>query len=220
MTIVNDVRRHLKYQLAHHQRLRALALGLGLVAPRTMHSEEDKRVLLEAADGAQRVVEIGVFEGGSALALCEVLAPGSELHLIDPYGHHPSALPPGAGATAWATKRVLARASRRRGEGSPHLHWHVAMSEDVAASWSDAVDLVFVDGDHSEAGCELDWLCWNGFVRPGGRVVFHDARRDLPNGRGLPGVTAFVSRKFRNGGAPGWEIVDEADRSVAVKRIA
>ena len=36
--------------------------------------------------------------------------------------------------------------------------------------------MVFIDGDHSEAGCELDWSAWHPFVAPGGRVVFHDAR--------------------------------------------
>ena len=96
-------------------RLRALAVGSGLIPPRTMHSTENARVLLEAADGARRVVEIGVYEGSSALALCETLGPGAELHLVDPFGSHPDALPNGWGATEWATRRVVARALRRRG---------------------------------------------------------------------------------------------------------
>ena len=41
-------------------------------------------------------------------------------------------------------------------------------------------DLVFIDGDHSEAGCERDWSGWSGFVAVGGRVVFHDARAGEP----------------------------------------
>ncbi len=60
-------------------RLRAVAVGLGLIPPRTMHSPEDAGVLLAAARGARRVVEIGVYEGSSALALLEVLGPGAEL---------------------------------------------------------------------------------------------------------------------------------------------
>ena len=70
-------------------RVRALAVGLGLIPPRTMHSAEDARILLEAARGAKRAVEIGVYEGASALSLLEALDADAELHLIDPYGQPP-----------------------------------------------------------------------------------------------------------------------------------
>jgi predicted O-methyltransferase YrrM len=200
-------------------RLRALAVGLGAIPPRTMHSREDVRVLLDAARGARRAVEIGVYEGASALALLEALGPSSELHLIDPFGSHPDALPGGWGASEWATRRAVARAARRRGAQAPQVRWHVALSHEVAARWQGSVDLVFIDGDHSERGCELDWSGWHAFVTVGGHVVFHDARAGEQNGRGLPGPTAVVRRLFREKGAPGWEIVAEADRTVAVRRL-
>jgi Methyltransferase domain len=201
-------------------RLRALALGLGLIPPRTMHSDEDARTLLDAARDARRVVEIGVYEGASARALVEVLGGGAELHLIDPYGSHPDALPGGWGASEWATRRTLARAVARRGRDAPSVHWHVALSQDVAVGWQAQVDVVFIDGDHSEQGCERDWSAWSPFVAVGGWVVFHDAREGQPGGRGLPGPTAVVSRRFRGTGAPGWEIVAEADRTVVVRRLS
>jgi hypothetical protein len=200
-------------------RLRALAVGLGLIPPRTMHSPQDARVLLDAARDARRVVEIGVYEGASALALCDALGAGAELHLIDPFGSHPDALPRGWGASEWATRRVVARAVRRRGREAPLVRWHVALSSDVAARWSGEVDLVFIDGDHSEAGCELDWSSWRGLVSLGGRVVFHDARAGETGGRGLPGPTAVVARHFRGEGIPGWKLLAEADRTVVVRRI-
>lgn len=199
-------------------RLRAFAVGLGLIPPRTMHSPEDVRVLLDAARGARRVVEIGVYEGASALALQGVLGADAELHLIDPFGRHPDALPGGWGASERATRRLLSRAADRLGAAGPEVSWHVAMSHEVAASWSGGLDLVFIDGDHSEAGCETDWLDWSPLVAPGGHVVFHDARADRPDGRGLPGPTAVVARHLRGAGEPGWTIADEADRTVAVRR--
>lgn len=200
-------------------RLRALALGLGLIPPRTMHSREDVQVLLDAAHGARRVVEIGVYEGASALALVQALGAGAELHLIDPYGSHPDALPGGWGASEWATRRTLARALARAGRDAPAVRWHVALSQDVATGWNEHVDVVFVDGDHSEQGCERDWSAWSPFVVPGGSVIFHDARAAEPGGRGLPGPTAVVTRRFRGLGTPGWEIVAEADRTVVVRRL-
>jgi predicted O-methyltransferase YrrM len=205
-------------QLRDDVRLRALAVGFGLIPPRTMHSEDDARVLLEAARGARRVVEIGVYEGASALMLQAALGPDAELHLIDPFGRHPDALPNGWGATEWASRRVLARGERRLGSAAPRLRWHVECSAQTADSWDEQVDLVFIDGDHSEAGCELDWGSWRGFVAKGGHVVFHDARADRPGGRGLPGPTAVVARHLREGRTAGWEIVAEADRTVAVRR--
>lgn len=214
-----SLRRRVPDRLRHDVRARALAVGLGVIPPRTMHSPDDARVLLAAAAGARRAVEIGVYEGSSALALCQGLESGAELHLIDPFGQHPDALPSGWGATEWATRRVLTRAAARA--DGPRLTWHVALSHDVAAGWSEPVDLVFIDGDHSELGCELDWRDWHGFVSPGGRVVFHDARRGRPGGRGLPGPTAVVDRLFRGEDpAEGWEIAAEADRTVAVRRIS
>jgi predicted O-methyltransferase YrrM len=216
-----SLRRLTPERLRDDVRLRAAAVGLGVIPPRTMHSDDDARVLLEAARGARRVVEIGVYEGSSALALCKTLGPDAELHLVDPFGSHPDALPSGWGATEWATRRVVGRALRRRGSDAPSLHWHVALSHEVAATWEGEVDLVFIDGDHSEAGCELDWTCWHPWAPVGGRVVFHDARADQSGGRGLPGPTAVVQRHFRSEDAmPGWEIAAEADRTVVVRRLA
>lgn len=233
------LRRLVPDRLRDDVRLRALAVGCGLIPPRTMHSAQDAAVLLAAARGARRVVEIGVYEGASAIALCGALRVDAELHLVDPFGRHPDALPAGWGATEWATRRAVARALRERnrdggGEGrgagrgagrgdgrgeAPSVHWHVCLSAELAARWRGEADLVFIDGDHSEAGCERDWAAWRGFVPPGGHVVFHDARADRPGGRGLPGPTAVVTRHFRGGGTPGWEIVAEADRTVAVRRV-
>jgi predicted O-methyltransferase YrrM len=220
-TLPQSLRSLAPVRLRDDVRLRALGVGLGLIPPRVMHSAEDARVLLEAARGARRVVEIGVYEGASAVALLHELPPGSELHLIDPFGAHPDALPNGWGATEWATRRTLARELRARGANAPALRWHIAMSHEVAVSWSGGeVDLLFIDGDHSEAGCELDWSSWERFVAPDGRVAFHDARAGEPAGRGLPGPSAVVRRLFREGGAPGWKILAEADRTVIVGQAA
>jgi predicted O-methyltransferase YrrM len=213
------LRRLVPDRLRDDPRLRALAVGLGVIPARRMHSTDDLDVVLAAAAGARRVVEIGVYEGASAIALCVMLDAGAELHLIDPFGAHPDALPLGWGATEWATRRSVAKACEVRGMQAPRVSWHVALSHEVAASWRDEIDLVFIDGDHSEDGCELDWSSWRSFVAPGGHVVFHDARADQPAGRGLPGPTSVVNRHFRTRSTPGWEIVAEADRTVAVRRL-
>jgi predicted O-methyltransferase YrrM len=219
MALPKAIRRLVPDRVRHDVRLRALFVGAGLIPPRTMHSDADAGVLRAITAGRRRVVEIGVYEASSAVVLCEVLDRDAELHLIDPFGEHGTALPAGWGATEGASRRVVERA-RRRHDG-PQVTWHVDYSAAVAARWAGPVDLVFIDGDHSEAGVRADWEGWHGFVNPGGAVVFHDARMSQERGRGLPGPTAVVDALFR-GPAPvaGWRIVAEADRTVAVERYS
>jgi MMP 1-O-methyltransferase len=217
MALPKAIRRLAPDRVRDDVRLRSLLVGSGLIPPRTMHSQDDAAVLRAVAEGRRRVVEIGVYEGSSAVVLCEVLEPDAELHLIDPFGHHGWALPAGWGATEGASRRVVERA-RRRWDG-PRIAWHVDYSHAVAQRWDRPVDLVFIDGDHSEDGVRTDWEDWHGFVEPGGAVVFHDARATQPGGRGLPGPTAVIDALFRGPGAvAGWSIAREADRTVAVAR--
>jgi predicted O-methyltransferase YrrM len=197
--------------------LRAVAVGSGLIPPRTLHSTDERELLQRLARGARRVVEVGVYEGASAAALCEVLGPEAELHLIDPFGHHPTALQPGWAGTEWASRRVVHRAARRAG---PQIHWHVELSEVTGRGWSQPIELVFIDGDHAEDATRLDWELWHPHVVPGGHVLFHDALLDHPGGRGLPGPTTVVDELFRGDDAlPGWTIAAEVDRTVAVRRV-
>ena len=180
MALPKALRRLTPARLRDDVRLRSAFVGAGLIPPRTMHSEDDAAVLRATAAGRRRVVEIGVYEGSSAVALCEVLEPEAELHLIDPFGHHGWALPAGWGATEGASKRVVERA-RRRHDG-PRVTWHVDYSTAVAARWEGTVDLVFIDGDHSEEGVRADWDDWHGFVEPGGathrRPGAYEVQRD------------------------------------------
>src|SRR4051794_18829314 len=173
-----------------------------------MHSAEECDLLQRLARGARRVVEIGVYEGSSAIALCEVLGPDAELHLIDPFGHHPTALPQGWGATERASKRVVSRAARRDG---PRVIWHVERSEDTGRRWSEPVDVVFIDGDHAEQATRTDWQLFSAHVVPGGHVLFHDATGP----QALPGPAAVVAEVRAQ---PGWSIVAEVDRTVAVRK--
>ncbi|HEV2812243.1 MAG TPA: class I SAM-dependent methyltransferase [Solirubrobacteraceae bacterium] len=200
--------------------LRAVSVGLGVIPPRALHSDEDVALLASLASGSSCVVEVGVYEGASAVVLCRELGGDAVLHLIDPFGEQPGALRRGWAATEWATRRVVGRACSR--SSAPRVVWHVGFSADVARSWSGRlVDLVFVDGDHLEPGVRLDWDLWHPHVRVGGHVLFHDARLGRPGGRGLPGPTAVVDGLFRGSGAVrDWEIVAEVDRCVAVRRTA
>jgi predicted O-methyltransferase YrrM len=204
--------------LRDNVRVRSLAVGAGVIPPRALHSDDERALLCALAAEAGTVVEIGVYEGASASVLCDVMRPSARLHLIDPFGHHPTALREGWAATEWASRRVVGRAIRR---GGPQVVWHVEFSQDTAQRWTDGpVDLLFIDGDHAEEAVRLDWDRWHGHIAPGGHVLFHDAREGKPEGRGLPGPTAVVDALFRGPDAvPGWIVSHEVDRTVGVRRL-
>jgi predicted O-methyltransferase YrrM len=200
--------------------LRAAALALGLIPPRPMHSAAEAEVLARLAPSAARVVEIGVYEGSSAVGLCRAMAPGAELHLIDPFvDESGAALPPNWSTVPVAARLAVWRVARHDG---PRTYWHIARSQDVGHSWTGGeVDLVFIDGDHGTEACREDWDVWHPHVRTGGAVAFHDARLEQPGGTGSPGPTAVVDELFRSPGPPpGWSLADEVDTLVVVRRDA
>jgi len=216
MPLPKSLRSPVPQRLKDSPRARAIALSLGLIPPRTMHTDAEACLLAQLARGAGRVVEIGVYEGSSALVFCAAMARTAELHLIDPFTDETgSALLPGARATPFATRRAVARGCA----DGPQIRWHVARSQDVGASWRDGpVDLVFVDGDHSERGCREDWAAWQRHVMPGGYVAFHDARHAAADGRGSVTVTLVVDDLFRSHTQPGWRISNELESLVVVTR--
>ena len=199
-------------------------MGTGLIPPRIMHTRAEADVLVALAADRRVAVEIGVYEGSSALVLVDSLPASAILHLVDPFIDS-RGLAAGWRGTAWATRRVVARAVRAR--GGPAVRWHVERSQELGARWSEPVDLVFIDGDHAEESCRADWDLFSPWVREGGVVLFHDARMGKPGGEGLPGdggvpgPTAVVDELFRGDSAiAGWRVVVDTQSLVAVERTS
>ena len=221
MALPQTLRSLVPERVRDHPTVRSLALAAGLIPPRPMHSAAEADVLRRLARGATCVVEIGVYEGSSAIVLCQALGPQSTLHLIDPFVDPVGwSLPRGWQGAPFATQRAVRRYSGSRGAGGPRIQWHIARSQDVGRAWpGPKVDFVFIDGDHSPEGCREDWEVWHPQVRPGGAIAFHDARHGASDGFGSIGVTAVVDELFRGEHpVPGWTLDAEVDGLVAVRR--
>lgn len=162
------------------------------------------------ARGCRSVVEIGVAEGASAVALRTAMDPAGTLYLVDPF--HLSRVP---------LLNFLRRAARRAvsRNGGAQTVWIEEFSHKAARPWSRPIDFLFIDGDHRESAVEQDWADWSPHVVESGVAVFHDARL-FANGWTSPeyGPVRFVDRTFRNNSSSPWTIVHEVDSLVVVTR--
>ena len=204
-------REDLTPELGAHPLLRhPLFAWLGIRPSMGQHTVEEHEALKKWASGRTRLVEIGVAEGASAVALREVMSPSGTLWLIDPF--HLSRM-----RYINATKRAAHRVVKSCTNGC--VVWIESFSFDAVRDWSGPVDLLFLDGDHSEEGVQKDWDSWHRFVIPGGIVVFHDAAV-FPGGWPQKdwGPVRLVDRLFREQPLPGWKIVQQVDSLVAVER--
>jgi len=180
---------------------------------RDLSFPEETLVLKKWAHNRENIVEIGVFEGASALTFRKVMAKKAVLHLIDPF-----VVVPDSDLTArpWLAHLKVALSKRGR------VIWYKDYSQNVVKDWNDEIDFLFIDGDHSEKACHNDWLCWHGFVKKGGIVAFHDARFMLGDGvewDGWPGPSKVVNRAFRGENKlPDWEIVEEVGSLVVAQK--
>ena len=174
------------------------------------HTSLEHDALQRSASGCHCVVEIGVAEGASALALREVMASDGALYLIDPF--HLSRFR-WINAQRRAAKTAVARCPTAK------VHWIEQFSFDAVKSWNRPIDFLFIDGDHEEKSVIRDWNEWSPFVRPGGRVAFHDARI-FENGWPTKndGPVQAVQSLFRDQTLPGWRIIDEVHSLVIVER--
>ena len=174
------------------------------------HTAAEHAALQRWARGRSAIVELGVAEGVSALAMREVMAADANLYLVDPF--HLSRIP-----ALNFTKRVARRAVNSCGSGK--AFWIQKFSHEAVVGWNTPIDLLFIDGDHSESGVERDWDDWSPFVKKGGVAIFHDAR-SFEGGwvRADYGPLKLVDRLFRKGGSADWRIAEEVHSLIVVER--
>ena len=124
MPLPSPVRRLTPERLKNSERLRSIALGAGLIPPRPMHSGGESELLARLAMGRKVVVEIGTYEGSSAVVLAGAMSLDATLHLVDSY--EGNALLFGWKGTERGTRRLMDRVTAQR--GGPRIEWHVARS--------------------------------------------------------------------------------------------
>jgi predicted O-methyltransferase YrrM len=165
-------------------------------------TEAEGMLIERCSAGARRVVQIGVAEGGSAWHARRAMDPEGTLHLIDTY---PKVL--GLNLSSIIARRLV--------ESVPgaSVEWIRARSDEAVLSWTQPIDFLFIDGDHSYDAVRTDWEDWHGHVQPDGLVAFHDALLDASWMDESFGSARFVAELIES--ASDWTLVDRAD-SIAV----
>lgn len=182
----------------------------GARAAETQTTDRERAALSVHATGRATVVEIGVWHGVTTSVLRKAMAPEGVLWAVDPFP---------AGRLGFSLQRPIARSEVRRIRNG-RVRWirttGIEAAEVYRQAGGPAVELIFIDGDHSYEGLVRDWRAWSPLVARGGVVCLHDSRStpERPiDDAGSVAATAAVVRKD-----PDFELVEEIDSLTIVRR--
>jgi hypothetical protein len=126
------------------------------------------------------VVELGSWQGKSSVLLAAGLCGKSNARLfaIDPFGvdegpHHAQYYGPLLQKMRLSVEETFHRNIRRCGVASLVTALK-GYSHEVVKSWTQPIDLLFIDANHEYESVYRDFMLWSPFVRDGGIVVLHD----------------------------------------------
>jgi predicted O-methyltransferase YrrM len=135
------------------------------LGPFQVRSEITAFVSLVSEEQPRRVLEIGTWRGGTLYLLAWASGPGARLLSLDVRRLGP-------------LHRLLIGRIATRGRTvvlrSADSHAPETRAQVAAFFGGDALDLLFIDGDHSYEGVREDYELFSPLVRPGGLIAFHD----------------------------------------------
>jgi predicted O-methyltransferase YrrM len=168
-------------------------------------TEAQALMLWQAAqdlDAPARVVEIGSYQGRSAIVLARALATRGLVVAIDPHAGNDRG-PQEEETTAAGQSDYECFQANLASAGVDDGVFHVRLaSQEALAAVEGAVDLLYVDGAHGYRDARADIRAWGARVRPGGTLLIHDAFSSVGVTRALL-RELVLSGDFRYGGRAG-----------------
>jgi predicted O-methyltransferase YrrM len=151
--------------LSHYLRWR-----MGLARAQTQTTCAEQNCIVKHVRGKHCVVEIGVWHGVTTNLMRAAMARDGVLFAIDPYP---------VGRLGISLHQRIAHAEVAKVPGA-HLKWIRKSGAEALnaakANGLNQVDFIFIDGDHSFKGLQLDWELWNPWLAPMGVAALHDSR--------------------------------------------
>jgi predicted O-methyltransferase YrrM len=151
--------------------------------------------LAKRCTGRGAIVEIGSWKGKSTIWLGHGSRAGcgQKIHAVDP---HAGVIERGQTAVNVSTFDEFQRNIRTAGVHEVVVP-HVDFSDSVARSFSEPVELIFIDGLHDYEAVKADFEAWFPKVMEGGVMAFHDTTGQA-GPRKLVTERVYKSPHFRN----------------------
>jgi hypothetical protein len=134
---------------------------LGLDPAATQMTEAERVLLRQLAPGRKKIVELGTFEGVSALIMREAMDADAELCCIDPFP---------IGRIPFSIQLAISKREIRRSKNG-RVRILRLYSYEAIRGWDKMIDLLYMSGDHSFEGACRDFSDWGKFLKPGGLIL-------------------------------------------------
>lgn len=180
----------------------------GLEIPHSQTTDRERELIRKYCRRGT-AVEIGVYEGVNTVNIAESLAPGGVVYAIDPFYK---------GILGLSYSKAITKRGLRKRRVLSRVRFLEMLSWEAAPLITDAVDFVFIDGDHSYEGIKRDWKDWSEKMKIGGIIALHDTSEPAHD----PTVKELGSYRFFNETIKfdeRFEVVETVDSLNLLKRI-
>ena len=189
--------------------LHLLKWQLGLAPAEIWTTDAERACLARHAAGKRRLVEVGVWHGGTTRHLRAAMSPEGTLYAVDPFP---------AGRLGFSIPRLVARGEVRQVPRG-RVIW-VRQTGEAAARMDvmreEPIDFVFVDNAQTYETLRVEWEAWAPVVARGGIIALHDTR---PGPAGQPEQTSELFARDVVRRDPRFTTVDEVDTLTVLQRL-
>ncbi len=141
---------------------------LGVVGPETQTSVAERDCISRYSVNKKRAAEIGVWHGVTTCRIAESLTPDGLVYAVDNYA---------VGRLGISFQYAVARRNTSKWRNKIQFVRHTGQQAAALLKerFQPALDLIFIDGDHSYEGLRADWEAWTPLLGCDGVVALHDS---------------------------------------------
>jgi hypothetical protein len=183
---------------------------LGLAPPEVWTTLAERECLARHAAGRRKLVDVGVWHGGTSRVLRRAMSPDGILYAVDPFE---------TGRLGISIPLLIARGELGRVRNGRLVFvrqpGHQA-AHSAAICAAAPFDFVFLDPPQTSGVVRSEWEAWAPLVAVGGIVALHDSRMSEEDPAFVPDSLRFAQEVVRRD--PRFAIVDEVGLTTVLRR--